>query len=212
MAAIINELIDKQDTNEIVRNKIAIILFEEKENQKLLAIAEGKDPNEWDFSLFVERARAWEINKMPLINVSYDNDTFDNKGSTNSPFQNTRGIFYLDCYASIDKTETLSGDEATSKESEKIARLARNIIMYEQYQRLQLDGLVQLRYIVKREKFQPDIQQEGYSNIVVTRLTLQVQYQEFALQEIPTDLEIVSGDVTISETGEVLFNVEFDYT
>lgn len=218
MTAIIANLIDKLDTNEIVRDKIAAILTIEKENQKLLAVKAGKNPANWDFTVFVERAKPWEVlsdsdgcevGEMPLINVTFDNDSLDEKGSQIMRRQKARGIFFIDCFAHKNATNQQSGDEATSREADRIARLARNILMYAGYGVLDLKGLVSTRVMRKREKIQPDIRMEAAENIVVSRLTLEVVYEELSAQISPEELEQIFGECKLSETGQVLFDMNF---
>lgn len=223
MAAIIDQLIDKQDTNELVRDKIGIILFEEKENQKILANGLGKNPALWDFDVYVGRSKPWEILtdqtgqesgelSKGLVNILFDNDSFDVKGSGNFARQKAEGIFFIDCFGHKNKTIDLSGDEATSKEVLRIARLVRNILMYANYIYLGMQGVVTRRYIIKREKFQPDIRQEGAENVIVARVTLKVDYEEYAFEQIPVILEEVYGQCKISDTGEIYFDALYDYT
>lgn len=223
MAAIINQLIDKKDTNEFIRDKLGVILFEEKEEQKVLANGLGKNPDEWDFDVYIERSKPWEIltNQVGqeigelqkgLVNILFDNDSFDVKGSGNFARQKAEGIFFIDCYAHKNSNPTESGDEATSKESDRIARLVRNILMYANYLYLGMQGVVTRRYIIKREKLQPDIKQEGFENIVVTRVTLKVDYEEYAFEKMPEILEEVYGECKISDTGQIYFDVNYDYT
>jgi hypothetical protein len=224
MAAKITTLIDKQDTNEIVRDKIAVILATEIANQKSLALQAGKtDPNDFYFDTYIERSRPWQIlsdecgaesgeMKHGLVNVVFDSDSFDNMGSANIKFQRAKGVFFIDCYAHINKSNNLAGDEATSKESDRIARFVRNILMFGDYMYLDLRGVVTRRYIQKREKLQPDIRQEASENVIVTRVILGVDYEEYTEQAIPEDLENVFGECELSDTGQVLFDVDYDYT
>jgi hypothetical protein len=222
MAAIITTLIDKEDTNEIVRNKIATILAVEIANQKALAVTAGKpNPDDWFFNVFIERARPWEvltdndgseIGEMPLVNVMFDSDSFDNRGSANLNQQRSKGVFLIDCYAHKTATSANAGDELTSKESDRIARLVRNILMFAGYTYLELRGVVERRYVNKRDKLQPDIRQEGFENIVVTRISFEVDYVESTTEATPEVLENVFGECTLSDTGQVLFEVDFDYT
>ena len=223
MAAVIDTLIDKKDTNELVRDKIAVILAEEIANQRALAVAAGKpNPDDWFFDVYIERSRPWEvltdntdgseIGEMPLVNVLFDSDSFDNKGTQNMTRQRAKGIFFIDCYAHINASSSLSGDEATSKESDRIARLVRNILMFGDYTYLGLRGVVTRRYINKRDKLQPDIRQEGFENIIATRITFEVDYEEYTTEATPDVLELVYGECEISDTGQVYFSAEYDYT
>jgi hypothetical protein len=220
MPALITTLIDKLDTNEIVRNKIASILATEEANQRVLATDASKDPNLWKFSVFIERAKPWlvltdnngsEIGEMPLVNVSFDNDSFDNKGSANIGFQKARGIFYIDCYATKNRTISMTGDEASSKEADRIARLVRNIIMHGNYTYLDLRQTVTRRFITRREKLQPDIKMEGLENVIVSRISVEVEYEEYTNQGVPVTMEQVFGQCKVSDTSQVYFDSNFIY-
>lgn len=224
MAALITTLIDKQDTNEIIRNQIAAILALEIANQKTLAIADGKTARDYYFDTYIERLRPFEVLtgsdgnengelKNGLVNVSFDNDVFDNKGSDVVGYQKVKGTFYIDCYAHVNRTDSLSGDEATSKESDRIARLARNILMSDIYTYLGLRGIVFRRYIMRREKFLPsDREGRFFENVVATRLTLEVDYQEYSPQTEGVDLESLLLECEIGEDGLVSFEAQFDLT
>jgi hypothetical protein len=219
LSAKITTLIEKQDTNEIIRDQIAAILAVEVENQRQIAIAELKDPDDFSFLVFVERSRPWESDEMPLVNVLFDNDRFDNKGSDVTKEQKATGTFYLDCYGNKAADETNTGDELASKEVDRIARLVRNIIMAGEYRQLAFgyrelgtgNNLVFKRYIMRREKFMPNINQDGYENIIACRLTLEVEYKELSPQAVPVDLELMILQCK-REDGKVYFTAEYDLT
>jgi len=74
----IPNLIDKQDSFEIIRDQIAAILSTEVASQMALAIAEAKEPNDWKMRIFIERSNPWEQwlnnpteDKSPIVNVWY---------------------------------------------------------------------------------------------------------------------------------------------
>lgn len=222
MAALITTLIDKDDTNQIVRDKIAVILALEIANQRALAVLASKpDPDEWFFNVFIERSKPWEIKtdndgtesgQTPLVNVFYDNDVFDNKNSNVVEKQRTKGTFFVDCYGFKSRTSSDAGDELSSYESERIAKLVRNILMAAVYTYLDLRTLVTKRYITRREKFQPDIRQDGFENIVGARITIEVEYDETSPQAVADDLEEIFSEVKLSDTGQVLFDQLVDTT
>lgn len=213
----ITTLIEKQDTNEIIRDQIAAILAIEVENQRQLAISQLKNPDDFSFSVFIERSRPWESREMPLVNVLFDNDRFDNKGSDIIKEQKAVGTFYIDCYGKKAADETNTGDELASKEVDRIARLVRNIIMAGEYTYLGLgyrelgtgNNLVFKRYIMRREKFMPNINQDGYENIIACRLILEVEYKELSPQAIPVDFELMILQCK-KEDGQVYFTAEYD--
>ena len=220
MSAKITTLIDKQDSNEIIRDQIAAILAVEIANQKALAIIAGKDnPDDYFFSVYIERSKPWESGNMPLVNVLFDNDRFDNKNSNRVDRQRSVGTFYIDCYATKETTDDNAGDELSSKEADRIARLARNIIMAGEYTYLALgydelgvgNNLVTSRYVIRREKFQPDIRNEAYENIIACRLTIEIEYDELSPQAEMEDFELLIHSC-IRDDDKIFFNAEYDMT
>lgn len=211
MSAIITTLIDKQDTNEIVRDQISAILAVEIENQRILAIAAGKNSNNFYFSVYTERSRPWESGEMPLVNVLFDRDLFDTKGSSLINKSQPTGTFYIDCYGYKAADENNTGDELASREVDRIARLARNIIMHNGYAYLKLRGLVARRWIIRREKFMPNINQDGAENIIACRLTLEADYIEYSPQTEPENLELLILECK-RQDGKVYFTAEYDLT
>lgn len=219
MSAKITTLIDKQDSNEIIRDQIGAILAIEIANQRVLATTEGKNPDDYSFDIYSEKSKPFESLEMPMVNVFFDNDRFDNKNSNFVERQRATGTFYIDCYGKKDSTDTGSGDELSSKEADRIARLARNIIMAGEYTYLVLGsrelgtlGIVASRCIVRREKFQPDIRNEAYENIIACRLTLEVEYDEYSPQVEMEDFETLINTCERSSDGKIFFVTEKDMT
>jgi len=220
MSALITTLIDKQDSNELVRDQIAAILAVEVANQRTLAIADGKDPDDYSFSVYIERSKPWESGEMPLVNVLFDNDRFDNRNSNMLDRQRAIGTFYIDCYAKKNTTDDNEGDELSSKEADRIAMLVRNIIMSNEYFQLALgyrelgvgNNIVSRRYIMRREKFQPDIRNEAYENIIACRVMVEVEYDEFSPQTETEDFELLIHSCKRSDDDKVLFVTEHDMT
>jgi hypothetical protein len=218
MIAKITTIIDKQDTCEIIRDQIAAILAIEITNQEVLAIAVGKNPADFLFSVFSDCSNPWESEEMPLVNVHFNNDRFDNKNSNMIDRQRATGTFYIDCYANKKTTDADSGDELSSKDADRIARLVRNILMAQEYTYLALgyrelgngNNLVTRRYITKREKIGIDIRQEGYENIVACRITLEVDYDELSPQVVMENLETLILSCTQEDSGKVNFNAEYN--
>lgn len=234
MAARIENLIDKKDNNELIRDQIAAILAIEKENQKTLAQGAGQNPDLYDFKVTIERARPWfsESNsdgtengelKNGLVNVYFDSDNFDNPGSNIIETQNAKGNFILDCYGFKNSKRngnsiTEYGDEYSSYEVDRVSRLVRNIIMSATYSYLLLGRtafpdninlqIVQKRYIIRREKFFPQQNGENSENIIGERLTLRVDYIENSPQENLEVLETLITQCSRGEDGEVYFNYE----
>src|SRR3954470_11247609 len=108
MPAQITELIDRADNSERVRDQIAAILLVEQQNQQALATLAGKDPEQWRLRIFSERSNPWEVfrdqdaedfDTAPIVNVTFDNSTFDMASSNIVERQKATGTFNVDCYA-----------------------------------------------------------------------------------------------------------------
>ena len=226
-------LIDKQDNNEIIRDQIGAILAIEIANQRALAVTASKpNPDEYFFDVTIESTKPLEALtdadgnengeiKKGLVNVFFESDTFDSPGSNVVDSQNVKGNFIIDCYAhksgTIDEDnddETiLNGDEAASREADRIARFCRNILMSGVYTYLKLGRdaglqIVQKRFIVKREKFAPEQQNPVLNNVVGARLTMQVNYVEFSPQVILETLTTLITECTRSSDGKILFEYQ----
>lgn len=220
MSALITTLIDKQDSNEIIRDQIAAILAIEIENQQTLAIAVDKDPDDYTFDVYIEKSKPWEAGEMPLVNIIFDNDRFDNKNSNRVDRQHAVGTFHIDCYGRKDTTDDESGDELSSREADRIARFVRNILMAGEYIYLALGyrelgtglNIVTSRYIMRREKFQPDINSETYENVVACRITIEVEYDELSPQAEMEDFELLIHSCIRDDDDKIYFVTEHDMT
>jgi hypothetical protein len=219
------ELIDKQDSFEIVRDQIGAILVTEIASQIALATAALKpNPDDWKLRVFTERANPWEqflqapvADPSPLVNVWYESSSFDAKASNTFERQKASGTFNIDCYgygvsADDGATGHTPGDAAAALEVQKALRLCRNILMAAEYTYLGLRGLVWQRWPQAVTVFQPQLDGQTVQNIVGARLALQVQFNEFSPQVAPEDLEFISIDVFRAEDGELVLEADYDYT
>lgn len=225
MAAKITQLINKQDSFEIIRDQIAAILEIEKENQKVLA---GPSADDYDFKVYIEKFHPWEllidsngdlIGDTKLANVFFDT-TSQNSSQTSQASQTHvyDGIINIDCYGAkiteeISEGTHNAGDELTARESQRVARLARNILAYnEYYPKLALSGIVNNFTIKQLNSLQPNIQDRPSSNIMVTRIMLQINYNEFNFATVPATLGLLTSKCTRAEDGSLYFQTDFDYT
>lgn len=218
-------LIDKQDSFEIIRDQIGAILLTEIASQIALATTAGKDdPDDWKLRIFSERANPWEqflqdpvVDTSPLVNIWYDNSSFDRKGSNTFERQHAIGIFNIDCYGyGVSKTDGGTGhepgDKAAALEVQKALRLVRNILMAAEYTYLDLRGLVWQRWPQSITVFQPQLDGQAVQNIVGARLALEVGFNEFSPQVEGDTLEFISIDVFRKEDGELLLEADYDHS
>lgn len=230
MTAVIQELIDKQDTYEIVRDKVALILAEESAQQQQLATDAGKDPALWKLRVFTERSNPWEslrtddggvpTDRSPVVCVWYDNSNLDKRASQTIDRQQMEATFHIDVYG-VGTTEILAGgaghvpgDEQAARVAQRGARLVRNVLMADSYVTLGIDralGLVGQRNISTIQTFQPEFANQNARQLAVVRLALQVKLSEFGPQTPAIILEEISTIVR-DEDGAILADVLFKST
>ena len=217
------ELIDKQDTSEIIRDQIAAILALEVVNQKALATAAGKDPALWDLKVYLERSNPWEQfigdtpDETPIVNVWFDNENFEKKASNIVERQKANGIFNIDVYAiGVTEDDVLSGhkpgDREASFNAQRAIRLVRNILMAAENTYLQLTrGIAWDRFPQAITIFQPSIDAQQVQQIVGARLALNVSYNEFSPQVKGEIMELLSVDVHRTEDGLIVVEADYVY-
>lgn len=214
----LQQLIDKKDNFELVRDQIAIILATEVANQKSLATAGGKNPDLWDFKVYLERSNpldnyASESDLTPVVAVSYYNSVFDGTKGDSVETQACMAQFNIDCYAvgrSGDSgTGQVNGDQVANESVQRIVRLVRNILMTPEYGWLNLRGTVGKRKVSRVEVQQASkSQQDATINIAVATLALTVDMIETSPQYIGQPLEYTN--VNIDANG--LVQIDFNYT
>ena len=209
--AVLQELIDKQDNWEIVRDQIAAILVAERDNQMALAPGEGKNPADWDFDVYVERSNPWEkwlngdvanpvVDIKPIVAIWIDNSSFDGSKSNAVERQTENAIYNIDCYGfgvakSDGATGQIAGDKAAAFERDKAVKLVRNILMASQNLHLQLKGLVGKRWPNSLNFFQPEQDGNTVQQVAACRVSFEAQFNEFSPQYVPETLEIVGVEL-----------------
>ena len=226
--AVIDTLIDKQDTFEIIRDQIVAILVTESANQIVLATNAGKpEPNEWKLRVFKERSNPWEqfLNNpedpspdlSPIVNVWYSSSDFDKAKGNVVKRQAAEAIYNIDIYGfgiseSDGATGQKPGDREAAIEVQKAIKLVRNILMAGQNTYLQLRGTVWGRWPQSITVFQPEELGQAVQQVVGARLALAVTFNEFSPQFTPSTLELLSVDVLRAEDGEIVVEADYDYT
>jgi len=217
MVMVLQNLIDKQDSSERIRDRIVEILQSEVENQVNLANAEGRDPLDWFIRPFSERSNPWDIfktgvagNQAPVVNVWFDGFTnADGSSDAVGRVNKVRGTFNVDCYGyGISKDEVSGGHQAGDKDAVtevmRCARLVRNILMasintYLQFQdpvtgKMDPTVGVSFRSVESGQAFQlPTEDLNDAKNIASMRLVFRVDYLEESPQFEGIELEIVTA-------------------
>lgn len=212
----IQTLIDKQDSFEIVRNKIAQILANETLSQQNLAQLQGKDSDLWKLRIYTEQATAieqWLNNnddRSPIINVWFDNLNFDQSSSNVVAKQKAEAIYNIDIYglgvASETQTGFNSGDLQAALNCSRGIRLTRNILMSAYYIYLELQGIVSFRWIESITSYQPELNGRQVERIVGARIRFSVWFEEISpqveagiLQEIDVVIKRASDGMVLAE-------------
>lgn len=211
-------LIDNADNFEVVRDQIAAILVIERDDQKAQAAAAGKDPALWDFKVFEERSNPWGdyldegADLTPIVNVWFDSDSFVEAATTRSQTQKCNAFYNIDITAAARRTAGLNGDEAAAKTAQRIARIARKILMASEYTYLALPrGTCWDRQIESRETFQPGIGADSSTRVIGLRLRMRVSFNETAPQFEGVPLNGIDLEIKRKETGEIYTDLSFEY-
>lgn len=216
-------LIDKQDTVEIIRDQIALILANEVANQMALATLAGEDPELWNLKIYTERSNPWELylnnpeEVTPIVNVWFEDETFDKSASNFIERQKAVGVFNIDCYgrglsADIAAGGHTPGDEDAAFTVQRAVRLVRNILMSAENTYLQLPrGTAWDRMPQSITMFQPLMTENAAQKIVGARLALNVSYNEFSLQIEGEEMDLLSIDIQRADDGAILAEADYSY-
>lgn len=223
MTAKLVSLIDKFDTMEVVRDKIAEILLVESTQQRVLAAVGLKDPRLWALRVFLERSNPWaeyidspeQLDATPIVNVWFDNESFDMKAGNVVESQKAVCVINVDCYGyGISEDDGadghIPGDERAALDAQRAVRLVRNIVMSAPYVYLGLArGTVWRRWVQTITAFQPQNGSEAVQNVSGVRLALQVEFSEFAPQIDGVPLASIALTTRRSATGEIYFSATY---
>lgn len=218
----IEKLIDKQDSFEIIRDKLAYIVASEIANQKILASNENKEISLWDMKVYLERSNPWEDymndvdNTTPIINIWYDNSNFIGASSDTVERQAVDGIYNIDVYAVANSSNNVlgghnPGDYEASISLQRAIKLVRNIIMSANYTYLDLRGLVWQRMLQSITTFQPQQDRANARAIIAGRLALKVRFNEYSPQYAGNVVELISTEFRRTEDGQIVIDADYQH-
>lgn len=227
-APLIDRLIDKRDSFEIIRDELAAIIAAEVASQKALALAEAppKNPLLWDLRVFLERSNPWEEFRdtpdpgahpelcTPIVHVWYDSSSFDRAKGDVVERQQADGVFNIDCYGyGVSRANGGGhdpGDRAAALECHRAVRLVRNILMAATYTYLGQRGLVAQRWVQSITSFQiEDADGQPVQRVKGARVALEVRFNEYSPQVHGEALELISFRLLRKETGQVYFTADY---
>lgn len=228
MPAQIPDLIDKQDTFEIIRDELAAILLTESTRQVELAELDERNTDLWRLRVFTERSNPWEEFQdpaavdddtpppfvPPIVNITFSDETFDMSASNLVERQKATATFNIDCYGygvAQDDPDGghRPGDADAALECHRAVRLVRNILMSGPYTYLGLRGTVWKRSIQSITAFRPQSDEQAVQQVAAARIALQVEFNEFAPQFKGEPLALVSLTVKRAETGEIYLTAKY---
>lgn len=224
MPARIEQLIDKVDGFEMVRDQIAAILAVESAAQEARATAASRDASRWRLRVYLERSNPWHewqfvpdnesVDATPIVNVSYESGAFPPGSGNVVEQQKHSAVFNIDCYgygksADVPLGGHSPGDELASLEAHRALRLVRNILMSAHYIHLGLRGVVSRRWPQSINVFQPASDGRTVQHVVGARLSLAVDFNEYSPQVQGAAFETLSVEVTRSADGLVLLRAQY---
>jgi hypothetical protein len=130
MASKITGVIPSQQF-ELIRDRIALVLFEELAKQYTLTTDERLN-----VKVFLERAIAIDKTEMPCINVLLNSGIYSNKSTVTTDGEYS---FSIDVYSKEKSTTTVSGDTLASLSLQKLMGVCRAILANPVYRVLGFD-------------------------------------------------------------------------
>lgn len=229
MVDLIQSLVNKQDSFEIVRDQIAAILAAETQSQQALAIAAGEDPVNWAFDVFVERdfpIEKWlnadpelTMETTPNVTVAIErSQRNDGRSSVPGGKQVYEVTYLIDVLArGVNQVDDVGGtqipaDTDAHKKCQAAVRLVRNFLSATINRRLQLNTVVWgYPSFTDFEYGRPPILEHqpspsiwnGRCRFTVPMLELSPEFEGEVLDLIRID---------VSENGQVILSTEIDTT
>lgn len=222
---VLQSLIDKQDSFELVRDQIAGLLVAELANQQALATAAAKDPLLWTMSVYVERdwpreqwlnaGPALTAATAPIVSIWVESSNRDDSKTTVPGARQAYDVTYLlDISArGVTSDEAGSGHRPADYDARAnchaAVRLVRNILSATENRKLQMPpGIVWAHPSFETIDFGPAELDETQPNISVwnARCRFRVTMNEFSPEYEGDILELIAID--ISDHGGVILSTE----
>jgi len=222
VTAKITTLIDKKDNMEIIRDEISAVLALEIANQQVLAVAAGKNPDDYNINVYTEKTSPWElveseqgeiISQTPIANVYLESASINNAKASDVTMTVYSVRYNIDCLAAknskIDNGKKYTGDELAAREVQRVARLIRNILQSAVYRRLNYGGIFNNRSVSGITMFQPQFGVSPAQHTVGCRIVYTADITEFSPEYEAPILDLIQGESTRGDDGKVLFDITF---
>lgn len=223
MAALIEELIEGQDTFELIRDQIAAILTLESEGQQALATLANEDPRGWKLRVFLERMNPWaefiddpkQADATPVVNVTWEQLTPDMAASSVVSGSKCVGVYNVDCYgygisADVQDGGHIPGDQAAGIEAARVVRLVRRILLSGHYTYLGLPRkTVWRRWLQSVTALNPPIGERAVQHVVCARMTFAVDFAETSPQVQGHPLTTLAVHVKRASDGHLYFDAQY---
>lgn len=184
------------------------------------------DPLRWKLRVYTGKSdplAAWidapdndTVDATPIVNVWFERQSFPKgKGNTFSRQQGP-AIFHIDAYGYGKAAETAAGhtpgDEKAEDQADWACTLNRNFIMAAAYNWLDMMGYVASRWPTDVQFFQPQRDGRWVQHVAAYRLTLEVEFNEFAPQVEGNPCEGITTTIYKEADGEVLLKDRQDFS
>jgi hypothetical protein len=204
----IYELISEPDNVEKIRDRLALIIKGETQNQYAIAQETGSpDADDFNFRVFIENTRPYDTGGEPpvepFVNVMLQKAA-PLPGNPRMGAQKESATFLIDCIAFGNDGGEEWDEKAASIRAWKTARIIRALLMSEQYLYLGLRGVVGARNIISMETGTPD-NDENALTVITVRIALDVQFLERFIGVSGPILNEIDYTV-VPFNGEVIIN------
>jgi hypothetical protein len=226
MTALITTRITSRDYRRIVRDQIAAILATESVGQQALAVADSEDPDRYKLKIYTAKSdpiAAWidapdneSVDATPIVNIWFERQPFPKgKGNTFSRQQGP-ATFHIDCYGYGKAAATVGGhtpgDTKAEDQADWALTVVRKILMAAHYNWLGMVGYVASRWPAEVQFFQPQRDGRWVQHAAAYRLTLEVEFNEFAPQVEGNPCEGITTTIRRAADGEVLLIDRQDFS
>ncbi len=229
----IKHLIDPKLTICLVRDRIGEILIAERDSQKTMAQADGKNPLLWDFRVFaqqrdpvdcfVDTPENGSLAATPIVNVAVGGENLSEKGSFRQLINPYNAEFFITAFGYGIAEDTLDGHRTAEGVAlacaERAIGLARHILLSDPYRFLVTSSNDPVRSVVRsrrntRLSYEQVPVPEGTTfSIQAITMNLIVDLDEIVREQAPTPLDAILINVRRADNGELfLLQHEVDTT